>query len=123
VINSVGVNEGGRSIGAVLVDEKIKIWKGEPYERAMANFYLGLVYYMEHDYENARGAFENALFKLRDYAGDPKKASKDDYRDVESNFAVAAVMLGKCWQKLDREDLARANFQRAVEIDSRFSEL
>ena len=40
VINSVGVNDGGRSLGAVLVDEKMKVWKGEPYERAMANFYL-----------------------------------------------------------------------------------
>ena len=62
VINSVGVNDGGRSLGAALVDEKIKIWKGEPFERAMANFYLGLIYYMRQDYNNARGAFENALF-------------------------------------------------------------
>ncbi len=115
VINSTGVNDGGRSLGAVLVAEKIKVWKGEPYERAMANLYLGIIYYIRQDYANARGAFENALFKLRDYAEDEKKAKKDDYRDVESNFGVAAVMLGKCWQKLDREDLARANFQRALE--------
>src|SRR5438874_4914482 len=27
VINSVGVNQGGRSLGAALVDEKIKVWK------------------------------------------------------------------------------------------------
>lgn len=116
VINSVGVNDGGRSLGAVLVDEKIKIWKGEPFERAMANFYLGLVYYMQQDYGNARGAFENALFKLRDYSTDEKKSAAKDYRDVESNFAVAALMLGKCWQRLGREDLARANFQRAGEL-------
>lgn len=116
VINSVGVNDGGRTLGAVLVSEKVRIWQGEPYERAMANFYLGLIYYQQHDYQNARGAFENALFKLRDYAEDEKKAVKDDYRSVESNFAAAAIMLGKCWQKLDREDLARANFDRAKEI-------
>src|SRR5215217_1676062 len=67
VLNSVGVNDGGRTLGAVLVSENIRIWRGEPYERAMANFYLGLVYYMQHDYANARAAFENALFKLRDY--------------------------------------------------------
>ena len=114
VINSVGVNEGGRSVGAVLVDEKLKIWKGEPYERAMANFYLGLVYYMRHDYNNARAAFENALFKLRDYGDDKDK--KDDYRRVESNFALACVMLGRCWQRLGREDLAKANFERAVSL-------
>jgi tetratricopeptide (TPR) repeat protein len=119
----VGVNDGGRSLGAVLVDEKIKIWKGEPYERAMANFYLGLVYYMRGDYENARGAFENALFKLRDYSSDDKKSAKQDYRDVESNFAIATIMLGKCWQKLGRDDLAHANLTRAVELQPRLREV
>ncbi len=121
VINSVGVNDGGRSLGAALVDEKIKIWKGEPFERAMANFYLGLVYYMREDYPNARGAFENALFKLRDYADVNDK--RDDYREQESNFAVGLVMLGKTWQKLGRVDLARANFDRAREIRPGLSEV
>ncbi len=114
VINSVGVNDGGRSLGATLVSEKIKIWKGEPFERAMTNFYLGLIYYMRQDYNNARGAFENALFKLRDYAD--KKDVKNDYREQESNFAIGLIMLGKCWQRLGREDLARANFDRARDL-------
>jgi tetratricopeptide (TPR) repeat protein len=114
VINSVGVNDGGRSLGAALVDEKIKIWKGEPFERAMANFYLGLIYYMRQDYNNARGAFENALFKLRDYAD--KNDVKNDYREQESNFVIALVMLGKTWQKLGRDDLAHANFDRARDL-------
>ena len=118
VINSVGVNDGGRSLGAVLVDEKIKIWKGEPFERAMVNFYLGLIYYMREDYGNARAAFENALFKLRDYK-DPKNKSSD-YSEQESNFVAALVMLGKSWQKLGRDDLARATFDQ---IQQRRSEL
>jgi tetratricopeptide (TPR) repeat protein len=119
VINSVGVNDGGRTLGATLVDEKLKIWKGEPYERAMTNFYLGLIYYMRQDYNNARAAFENALFKLRDYT-DPKDA-KHGYTEQESNFVVASVMLGRCWQRLGREDLARANFDRARELRSELS--
>jgi tetratricopeptide (TPR) repeat protein len=114
VINSVGVNEGGRSVGAVLVDEKIKVWKGEPFERAMVNFYLGLVYYMRHDYNNARAAFENALFKLRDY--EDKDDKSDKYRDVESDFALGYLMLGKSYQRLGRDDLAKANFARAVQL-------
>jgi tetratricopeptide (TPR) repeat protein len=123
VLNSYGVNDGGRTLGAVLVDEKIKIWKGEPYERAMANFYLGVIYYIRADYANARGAFENALFKLKEYADEKKKDSKDDVSEIDSNFAVASLMLGKCWQKLGREDLARANFDRAVQINPRLSEI
>jgi len=108
VLNSFGANNGGRTLGAVLVDEKIKIWRGEPFERAMANFYLGVIYYMQHDYNNARAAFENALFKLKDYDG--KTDNKDEFHEADSNFVVATIMLGRCWQHLGRDDLAGANF-------------
>lgn len=116
VMNSVGVNDGGRSLGAVLVDEKIRIWKGEPFERAMANFYLGLVYYMRQDYGNARAAFENALFKLRDYG--EAKNQDDSYREAENNFALAHLMLGRTYQRLGREGDARKSFERAAELRS-----
>ena len=116
VMNSVGVNDGGRSLGAALVDEKIKVWKGEPFERAMANFYLGLVYYMQGDYGNARAAFENALFKLRDYGEDRKDPDRDEYREAESDFVLAHVMLGKTWLHLGRDDQAEIAFDRAVEL-------
>ena len=115
VMNSVGVNDGGRSLGAVLVDEKIRIWKGEPFERAMANFYLGLVYYMRQDYANARAAFENALFKIRDY-DDPKRDG--EYAEYDSNFALGYLMLAKSYQRLGRDADAEKNFARAVELRS-----
>jgi tetratricopeptide (TPR) repeat protein len=114
VINSYGVNNGGRSLGAVLVSENIKIWKGEPFERAMVNFYLGVIYYIRHDYANARGAFENALFKLRDYGENDQKS--DHYQEVESNFALGYLMLAKCYQRLGRPDLAQKNFDRVVQL-------
>lgn len=121
VINSVGVSKGGRTLGALVVQEDIKVWKGEPFERAMANFYLGLVYYMRRDYPNARAAFENALFKLRDY-GD-KDDRLDQYREQESDFAVALIMLGKSYQRLGRDDLAAANFRRAFELRPELADL
>ena len=114
VLNSVRVNDGGRTLGAVLVSENVRIWRGEPYERAMANFYLGLVYYMRRDYANARAAFENALFKLRDYG--EEKGSTDQYREQESNFALAYLMLARSHQRLGREDLAEKNFQRVAQL-------
>lgn len=115
VLNAVGVNDGGRTLGAVLVDEKLRIWRGEPFERAMANFYLGLIYYMRQDYNNARGAFENALFKLRDYRDDTDPKA-DEYEVVETNFALGYLMLGKSYQHLGRDDLAEENFSRAVSL-------
>ena len=120
VINSTGVNNGGRTLGAVLVDEKIKVWKGEPFERAMASFYLGLIYYIRGDYGNARGAFENALFKLHDV--DPEKG-KETGQDVQSNFALATLMLAKSFQHLGRDDLARANYDYIIKNHPRLASL
>jgi tetratricopeptide (TPR) repeat protein len=114
VINSVGVNNGGRSLGAALIDEKIKVWKGEPFERVMVNFYLGLTYYMQHDYNNARAAFENALFKLRDYGNNDDK--KDNYNEIDSNFALGYLMLGKCWQRLGDDAKAQQMFDRVAKL-------
>lgn len=42
---------------SVFNEEKVKDFKGEPYERAMLYYYRGLLYAQEGDYENARAAF------------------------------------------------------------------
>ncbi|MDB5328564.1 MAG: hypothetical protein JWM57_4133, partial [Phycisphaerales bacterium] len=114
VINAGGVNSGARSVAAVWIDEKLKIWKGEPYERAMASFDLGLVYLMRNDFNNARAGFENALFKLRDYAD--AQDEKKNYSEQESTFVLADILLGRCWQRLGREDLARHAFDDATRL-------
>ena len=38
-------------------EEGRKSFKGEPYERAMAYYYMGILYLQEGDYENARASF------------------------------------------------------------------
>jgi tetratricopeptide (TPR) repeat protein len=113
VINSSGTNDAGRALGAAIVGENQKIWKGEPFERSMCNYYLGVLYYIRHDYNNSRAAFENALFKLRDY-GDPDHP--DQYTEYESDFTLGYLMLGKCYQHLNRPDLAKNMFDKAVQI-------
>ena len=120
VMNSSGVNDGGRGAAAAVVHEKFKIWKGEPYERAMCNYYLGTLYYIKADYNNARAAFENALFKLREYSDSDKD---DAYKDLESDFVGGLIMLGNCWQKLGNEDKARDVFARAEQLNPRIKAL
>lgn len=44
-------------------DEGSKDFKGEPYERAMAFLYRGLIYLHDADYENARAAFRRGLMQ------------------------------------------------------------
>lgn len=43
--------------------EAYKDFKGEPYERAMAYYYRGLLYMREGDYENARASFKGGLLQ------------------------------------------------------------
>jgi hypothetical protein len=55
--------------------EGVKDFKGEPYERAMAYYYRGLLFLAEGDYGNARAAFRAAEYQdtvaeQEEYAGD-----------------------------------------------------
>src|SRR6185295_18549277 len=68
VINSGDTNDAGRSLQATVVWEGVKVFKGEPFERAMAHYYLGMIYLIKHDYQNARAAFQNSNFQVRQYA-------------------------------------------------------
>jgi tetratricopeptide (TPR) repeat protein len=43
--------------------ESAKDFKGEPYERAMAYYYRGLVYLMQGDYQTARASFRGGLLQ------------------------------------------------------------
>jgi tetratricopeptide (TPR) repeat protein len=44
-------------------EEGAKDFKGEPYERAMAYYYRGLLYLGQGDYENARASFRGGLLQ------------------------------------------------------------
>jgi tetratricopeptide (TPR) repeat protein len=44
-------------------EEGAKDFKGEPYERAMAFYYRGLLYLADGDYENARASFRGGLLQ------------------------------------------------------------
>src|SRR3954465_11775796 len=59
----------------VFQEESKKTFIGEPYERCMAYFYRGIIYWMNGEPDNARACFRNAEFQDSDtenkqYAGD-----------------------------------------------------
>jgi tetratricopeptide (TPR) repeat protein len=115
VINGVNTNNGGRTLGATLVFEGVKVWKGEPFERAMAHYYLGLTYLILGDYDNARAAFRNSLFKLREYATDDKKQPEaSQYKEFESKFALGYFGLGFCYLRQGNAQAAADNFKQAA---------
>lgn len=56
-------------------EEKVKDFKGEPYERSMTYYYRGLLYLKDGDYQNARASFLSAerhdtLSELEKFQGD-----------------------------------------------------
>ncbi|HYH37770.1 MAG TPA: hypothetical protein VD860_06080 [Azospirillum sp.] len=64
--------------------EAVKDFKGEPYERAMAYYYRGLVYLMTGDLDNARASFKGSM--LQDSFAENERHRAD--------FAIAAFMEG-----------------------------
>jgi len=99
-----GQGGANRGLASLIANESIKMFKGDPFEQAMANFYDGLIYYRWADYYNARAAFHQALMA--------DMSSEEKHRD---DFAVAHFMIAKCYQKIDDPDNARIHFERARE--------
>lgn len=93
--------------------EKIKDYKGEPYERAMAHFYRGLVYAAKGDFQNAR-----AMFKQADY--------QDTVAEVEKyagDFGLMPYMAGWASYCDGNTGMARDFLQQAIKGDTNFSTL
>ena len=56
-------DENARQAKSLWNKEKVKDWKGEPYERAMAYYYRGLLYLKDGEFDNAAAAFRAADYQ------------------------------------------------------------
>lgn len=56
-------NENAAKARELFTKELIKDFKGEPYERAMAYYYRGLLYLKAGDYDNARASFKSGFIQ------------------------------------------------------------
>jgi tetratricopeptide (TPR) repeat protein len=87
-------------------EEGAKEFKGEPYERAMAYYYRGLLYLGAGDYENARASFRGGL--LQDAF-----AEEQQFR---SDFAMLMVLEGWANQLNGDAALAREAYDEAGKL-------
>ena len=78
-----------------------RISRGEPYERAMAYYYRGLLYLRKGDYENARASFKGGL--LQD-----TMAEQEVY---QADFALLIFLEGWSSMMLGDWDMAEESFQ------------
>jgi len=81
-------NESAAKARSLWYEEGTKDFKGEPYERALAYYYRGLLYLKRGDYENARSSFKSGI--LQDAF-----AEESQYR---TDFAALIFLMG--WASL-----------------------
>lgn len=90
--------------------EKIKDFKGEPYERAMAHYYRGLVYAARGDFQNARAMFKQAEYQ--DTVAENEKFSGD--------FGLMPYMAGWSSYCDGNTQLAKDYLEQAAKGDSNY---
>ncbi|MEM9345090.1 MAG: hypothetical protein AAGB26_00605 [Planctomycetota bacterium] len=88
VLRTQGLNE-DRTVRSVIFTEGVKVWKGEPFEQAMALVYYGFVQASQGSWDNARAAASNALFYLRDF--EPEEEGKPERRIDTQEVAKRAA--------------------------------
>ncbi|MDN3519722.1 hypothetical protein QWY84_19105 [Aquisalimonas lutea] len=94
-------NEAARRARSRWYEEAEKGFKGEPYERSMVYFYLGLLFLQDGDYGNARASFLGGL--LQDAFAEEEQHSAD--------FASLLYLMGWAAQKMGSTQLAEEHFQ------------
>ena len=105
-----GKNKSAKEARSYFKEESKKTFIGEPYERVMAYYYRGILYWMDGEPDNARACFRSA--QLED-SGTQEEKYAADYAILDYLDGLASLKLGG--------DGADA-FQRA-EKESRLSKL
>lgn len=89
--------------------ESNKDWKGEPYERAMAYYYRGLLYLRAGDYNNARASFKGAEFQ----------DTVSEAEEFQSDFALMNYLMG--WSTMCAGDNGATDFETAIAAEKGLS--
>ncbi|MCB9846325.1 MAG: hypothetical protein H6811_10120 [Phycisphaeraceae bacterium] len=120
-----GVNDNTR-LAAIVTHEGVKVFRGEPFEQALAYHYVALQKAILGDWGNARAAANSALELLDEFddvrydrrAGDPQAPKGYQYAVEDANFALAYFMSGLANHALGRLEEVDDYFARAVALRS-----
>ena len=96
---------GGGETRAVVSDERAKVFKGEPYERATAYCIRGLCRFNMADYPGALAAFRSSLASNAETRNSNLKMLED--------FTVSQFMAALCYARLGEMDNAEAMLELA----------
>jgi len=83
--------------------ESVKIYKGDPYEKAMNGLLLGLLFLRDGDVDNALACFKNGILSDSDVANEMYK----------SDFALLQALEARCYQLRDEREMYDQSIQQA----------
>ena len=131
LLSTAGLND-DRTTAAVLIDEGVLIWKGEPFEQALGYYWVAALYATLGDWENVRAASANALFRLTDFgsqqtartmtrnaAADPEYLDTG-YTAVDTDFALG-FLLEAIGSSLSGAAGADRQLDAAMQIDGKLA--
>ncbi|MFH1017129.1 MAG: tetratricopeptide repeat protein [Pseudomonadota bacterium] len=98
----------GRGQASLISAEALKVFKGEPFEKAMASVYSGIIFFNQGDLDNARAAFAKALLAI-----------KQKEPPHQEDFALAYALQAYVLLKLKDEDNARISLEKAQKAESK----
>ncbi len=87
--------------------EDLKPFKGEPFERAMLGYYLGMIHYISADYNNARIFFAQAI--------EADNTTAENMAKYRNDLRLAHYWMGRSFLQLGKSDNARIAFTKATE--------
>ncbi|MBT5925397.1 MAG: hypothetical protein HOH33_02130 [Verrucomicrobia bacterium] len=102
--NRYGKDKEARKSRKLFQDESDKFFLGEPYERVMAYYYRGILYWMEGQPDNARACFRSAQLQDSD-------SENNDYRN---DYVLMDYLDGLASLKLRAS--ADSNYMRATNV-------
>ncbi|MCW5776471.1 MAG: hypothetical protein KIS87_08545 [Phycisphaeraceae bacterium] len=143
LLRTQGLNA-DKTVPSVIVQEGVRIWKGEPFEQAMGYAYVAAHDMVTADWGNARAAAQDSIFLLRDFgrardgrpmtsielAGRAAERDRDGgdylstgYTAVESDFALGYLLAGVANRMLGRPEESAEHFAKAATIAPRLASL
>lgn len=111
-LRTQGLNDDRTTESIFVSEEGTRIWKGEPFEQALAYVAIALADASRGDWGNTRASAENALFHLREYRD--TEGDQPEYDAVESTFALGYLLHGVAALEMHRREEAEESLAKAV---------
>ncbi len=117
-LRTQGLNADRTTESIFVNEEGVRIWKGEPFEQALAYAAIALADASRGDWGNTRASAVNALFHLREYDETGSDSGDFGYRPVASDFALGYLLKGIAALEMFRPEEAEEELANAVAADA-----